>query len=325
MKSRRQWCAVFTAAMLLSGCMAMTSFGAGRNKITTVRLEVKDKMQPGSALGEDDELSVETKAENYSVGGWEIENTGYTWSRSDKPRVKVTLVTEDDNYFSVAKDQVKLKGDEATVYSVNREEPQVLEIVLNLRPMYQRVGPVEDAWLEGTVAAWTPAIGADHYDLYLYRDSRPVGSRKTTEDTSFDFGTAMHKEGEYYYKVRAVGADGAEEGKFTESESLSIGSSGHEAVSGKGEKPLNNSECVPGQWLQNQKGWRWTAEDGTKPADEWALIDEKWYYFGADGYMVTGWIQWEEQWYYLGPDGDLKTNDITPDGYLVDESGARIW
>ena len=41
--------------------------------------------------------------------------------------------------------------------------------------------------------------------------------------------------------------------------------------------------------------------------------------------MVTGWIQWEGNWYYLGPEGDMQTNTLTPDGYIVDENGARVW
>ena len=84
-------------------------------------------------------------------------------------------------------------------------------------------------------------------------------------------------------------------------------------------KPLNNSERVPGQWIQNEKGWRFTNTDGSRPVNDWACSGDKWYYFGADGYMVTGWIQWEGNWYYLGPEGDMQTNTLTPDGYIVDE------
>ena len=82
---------------------------------------------------------------------------------------------------------------------------------------------------------------------------------------------------------------------------------------------------MPGQWIQNEKGWRFTNTDGSRPVNDWACSGDKWYYFGADGYMVTGWIQWEGMWYYLGPEGDMQTNTLTPDGYIVDENGARVW
>ena len=201
----------------------------------------------------------------------------------------------------------------------------MLTITLNLRPMSRRVGGIEDAWLDGTVASWTPAIGAESYDIYLYRDERPVGSRKTTSDTTFDFGTAMRKDGEYYYKVRAAGGEGVKEGKFTESDSVYISPSDTEKQPEGEAKPLNNSERVPGQWIQNEKGWRFPYTDGSRPVNDWACSGDKWYYFGADGYMVTGWIQWEGNWYYLGPEGDMQTNTLTPDGYIVDENGARVW
>ena len=172
---------------------------------------------------------------------------------------------------------IRIKGDEANVYAVYSEEPQVLTITLNLRPMSRRVGGIEDAWLDGTVASWTPAIGAESYDIYLYRDERPVGSRKTTSDTTFDFGTAMRKDGEYYYKVRAAGGEGVKEGKFTESESVYISPSDTEKQPEGEAKPLNNSERVPGQWIQNEKGWRFTNTDGSRPVNDWACSGDKWY------------------------------------------------
>lgn len=325
MKDRKKRYASILAALAVSGLAAMNSSAASRNRITSIRLEVKDNMQPGSALDEPEELSIETSAENYAVSGWEIENTGYTWQRSDKPRVKVTIVTEDDGYFDVSRDQVKVKGDEAAVYSVRKEQSQVLTVTLNLRSMYQRVGAVEDAWLKDTVAAWTPAIGAESYDIYLFRDERAVGSRKTTTETTYDFGTAMRKDGEYYYKVRAIGGEGVKEGKFTVSESLYISPSDTEKENVEEKKALNNSERIPGEWTQNEKGFRWTDTDGTRPVNSWAAVDGRKYYFGEDGYMVTGWIEWKGNWYYLGPEGDMQTNCLTPDGYIVDENGERVW
>lgn len=325
MKNKMKCAALLLSATALSGMMTMTAFAAKSGRITSIRLEIKDSMQPGDALGEDEALSIEPGADNYSVKSWEIENGGYTWQYYDIPRVTVTVATEDENYFSVPQNGVRIKGDEANVYAVYSEEPQVLTITLNLRPMSRRVGGIEDAWLDGTVASWTPAIGAESYDIYLYRDERPVGSRKTTSDTTFDFGTAMRKDGEYYYKVRAAGGEGVKEGKFTESDSVYISPSDTEKQPEGEAKPLNNSERVPGQWIQNEKGWRFTNTDGSRPVNDWACSGDKWYYFGADGYMVTGWIQWEGKWYYLGPEGDMQTNTLTPDGYIVDENGARVW
>lgn len=301
-------------AMIVAGLFTVTSFAAGRTKIKTIRLDVKDRMQLGSALDEEEELEIDTNADNYSVTEWEIDNDGFTWDVDDKPRVKVTVATEDDYYFSVTKDKIKIRGDEATVVSTKKEDSQTLIITLDLKPMSERTGPIEYAYLNGSVATWAPAYNAVSYELYLYRDSRAVGSRKTTTETSFDFGTSVRKEGEYYYKVRAVGGEGAKEGRYTESESYFLSSSNN----------LPSTQTTPGRWLQDETGWRWQNPDGSQPVNNWSQINDKWYYFGEDGYMVTGWVCWNDLWYYLGPDGDMQTNCQTPDGYTVDENGVRI-
>jgi glucan-binding YG repeat protein len=54
------------------------------------------------------------------------------------------------------------------------------------------------------------------------------------------------------------------------------------------------------------------------------MINGKWYFFGDDGYMRTGWILWNGVYYYCGPDGAMFTNCYTPDGYYVDGNGAWV-
>ena len=60
----------------------------------------------------------------------------------------------------------------------------------------------------------------------------------------------------------------------------------------------------------------------------WVKKDGNWYYFKADGTMVTSdWVQTSGKWYYLGEDGVMKANEVFNDGknwYAVDKSGAMI-
>ena len=79
-----------------------------------------------------------------------------------------------------------------------------------------------------------------------------------------------------------------------------------------------------------------------------------WYYFDANGYMVTGWHKDGDQWYYLNPKSDgsmgvmvtgwkqidniwyyfntaagnpkgaMLKNTTTPDGYQVGADGAWV-
>ena len=177
MRRGRVWYTAAITLVMMTGLFTITSFAAKGEKITAIKLEVKDNLQLGSALDEEDELEIETSADSYGVAEWEIDNECFTWNSEHKPRVKVTVTADDDYYFSVSKDKVKIKGDSAKVVSTKKEDSQTLIITLDLKPMAERVGPIEYAYLNGTVATWAPAQGAVAYELYLYRDSKAVGAR----------------------------------------------------------------------------------------------------------------------------------------------------
>ena len=108
-------------------------------------------------------------------------------------------------------------------------------------------------------------------------------------------------------------------------------------------------------WMKDAKGWWLRFSDGTWPmadrtgAYRWEKINGRWWAFGADGYIRTGWIYdmiyqswfyvddnhgmltgWQKidgKWYYLnevsdGTRGKLAKNTTTPDGYVVLEDGS---
>lgn len=85
--------------------------------------------------------------------------------------------------------------------------------------------------------------------------------------------------------------------------------------------PLN-SVGANAEWKQDSNGW-WNTE-GNSWSVGWRLVDEKWYFFGQDGYMKTGWIQDSNgKWYYLNSDGSMA-NNTTIDGYTIGSDGAWI-
>ena len=60
-----------------------------------------------------------------------------------------------------------------------------------------------------------------------------------------------------------------------------------------------------GTWKQDSTGWKVQSDDGTYLTNQWYQnTDGKWYYLGADGYMMV--------------------NAITPDGFQVDNNGVWI-
>lgn len=59
-----------------------------------------------------------------------------------------------------------------------------------------------------------------------------------------------------------------------------------------------------GEWKQDAIGWWYQNDDGSYPINGWQTIDGKDYYFDENGYMLT--------------------DTVTPDGFSVDSSGAKI-
>lgn len=99
------------------------------------------------------------------------------------------------------------------------------------------------------------------------------------------------------------------------------------------------SAAAAGDWSQNADGtWNFN-QGGKKVAATWALVQNpyagnagQWFYFDANGTMLTGWV-WIKgadgvtRCYYLNPTsngskGACYLNGTTPDGYTVDASGA---
>ena len=93
----------------------------------------------------------------------------------------------------------------------------------------------------------------------------------------------------------------------------------------KGPGDLAETGSSKGEWKQDDTGWWYVRPDQTYPVSQWSYIGDKWYYFGADGYMKTGWICLDEKWYFLDEEsGAMYADTVTPDGYLVGADGAWI-
>jgi len=108
-----------------------------------------------------------------------------------------------------------------------------------------------------------------------------------------------------------------------------------------------------GDWLL--QGSQWIYEDNqVQENNTWRLIDGTWYYFDENGYMAVGWKQISDKWYFFNPvsdgskgtmltgwqwidgycyylagstdinypSGAMYENTLTPDGFLVNSSGA---
>ena len=52
-------------------------------------------------------------------------------------------------------------------------------------------------------------------------------------------------------------------------------------------------------WQKDAKGWWIQNPDGTYPKAQWLLLNNRWYYFNQEGYMLTGWLFYNNAWYYF--------------------------
>ncbi len=77
-----------------------------------------------------------------------------------------------------------------------------------------------------------------------------------------------------------------------------------------------------GKWEKDVKGWRYQYQGDYLTS--WAKINEKWYLFGTDGYMLTGWQESMGHTYYLNPSDGVMMSNCTIDGRRLDGSGACI-
>lgn len=96
-----------------------------------------------------------------------------------------------------------------------------------------------------------------------------------------------------------------------------------------------------GTWIKYGENWKFLTQSGRFAANQWALIDGRWYIFDQDERMMTGWQNIEQKWYFMNEDGAMATGWIlvndkwyclalsgemyvsttTPDGYPVNANG----
>lgn len=76
-------------------------------------------------------------------------------------------------------------------------------------------------------------------------------------------------------------------------------------------------------WQEELDGWRYRNSDGSYAKGCFGAVEEIWYYFDAEGYMVTGWQQVGDDWYYFEKDGHMVTGPayIAQTYYYFESSG----
>ncbi|WP_394526676.1 hypothetical protein [Lacrimispora sp. JR3] len=78
-------------------------------------------------------------------------------------------------------------------------------------------------------------------------------------------------------------------------------------------------------WQQEPDGWRYRNSDGSYAKGCFGAVADTWYYFDAEGYMVTGWQQVGDDWYYFEKDGHMVTGPVyIGETYYYFESSGKL-
>ncbi|MEY8536768.1 hypothetical protein AALH30_25175, partial [Blautia pseudococcoides] len=79
--------------------------------------------------------------------------------------------------------------------------------------------------------------------------------------------------------------------------------------------------CEAGKWWYITAGYKY-------PKSAWKQIGGTWYYFDANGWMMTGWVQDNKKWYYLKASGAMAADELVRTGgkvYYVDKNGKMCF
>jgi len=84
---------------------------------------------------------------------------------------------------------------------------------------------------------------------------------------------------------------------------------------------ISNGQQVSSTWVLNN-GKKYLVGDKGEMLNGWQMVNNQWYFLNSEnGEMNTGWVHLDGKYYYLADDGHMMVNEMTPDGYFVDENG----
>ncbi len=322
MRKTGMFAAVAGLVMAMTASVSFMSFAKEeRTPVDTIELVFDSDIQAGESGGT---VDVTLAGGQCSVSSVDIVNEKEYWLGGDKPKVEVWLSADSGYYFKRSgKSAFTLNesGDKVKFVSAGpKNDKEEMLLVVTLEKLDK-----EDADLSISGLAWDEYNGIanwDHLDMAQYYRVRlcrlntgssnteeGIGSVYTVKENSFDFSGKIPKTGSYYFKVRAVDSRN-NTGDWDESSYMDVD-----------EEDLIR---FSGQWIQDARGWWFRNSDGSYTTNNWKYIRSKWYFFDEEGYMKTGWIDWDGKLYYCGENGAMLVSTTTPDGFTVDENGARV-
>ncbi len=334
--------AVLLVSALLSTALASGAMAAGKSKIGKITLTFDTNIRTGSSGGEVYVTASGDNTDKYYVDSVEVTNDeGENWTRSNPPEVEVVLGVEDEEeyYFGSQASggfklnlgsSIKNRFDEVDFVKAERQDGNAT-LVLTVRLVFDKdadkskaTAPSGVKWTDANDATgtWNDVSTAKYYQVQLLKDSTAVSSIESVYEGSYNFARFITEPGTYRFKVRSVKSSNNAKSSWVTSNTWTL--SAEQAAALGNTSP---SASGTGGWHRAEDGirWWWENPDGSYPAASWIETGGSWYYFDAQGYMMTGWIEVNGVYYYLDTEtGAMYSNRHTPDGFWVNESGAWV-
>ena len=334
--------ALLLSALLVSSCMAPCAFAASKKKVGKINLTVDTDIRSGSSGGEVEVTATGDNTGYYYIDSVEVTNDeGDDWSKSNPPEAEILISLEDEDEYTFSgtssgnfkltlASSIKSRYDKVEYISASKKDGGST-VALRIRLVFDKDADMSNATAPGSLAwdtasagkaTWGDVSSAKYFQVQLYKDGAlvtpPDGSSSTVSvyGTSYDFSSWMTAGSAYTFKVRSVKSSNNAKSSWVTSDSWTPGSG----------TSANGNNGVSEGWKQAADNVRWWYQnaDGSYPASQWKLVNGKWYYFDAEGYMATGWVKVGGFDYCLAPDGALYVSCTTPDGYNVNADGVWI-
>lgn len=303
---RKNKLGIVLLASSLSLSSILTVYGQDEKAVTSIPLTITwDKRpRPGEWVGN---IYAKTSSSQFIIDGAVYYKEEDVWFSGEKPVVEVDLSAKEGYRFSdIDKSSFSLYGCNAEYKGVTVEgDGSSLTLQVYLPEIEGSLPTTTGTGWNGNMAVWDAVEGAKSYEIKLYNGSVTAATIITSE-TSYDLSLYINRDGVYTFNVRAIGSYQTQASPWSES-------SGTYTITPEDAWYISN-----GSWQDTSSGWRYIYENGAYPSDTWRCIDQKWYYFDQQGYMVTNCYvkaPGEENYRWIGGDGiwDPQEDTSTPD------------
>lgn len=306
------WKKVGTAllvASLISSVLAPAAMAASKKKVGKIYLTIDSDIRTGRDGGDVEVTATGDNTGLYYVDSWEVTNDdGDTWSSSKPPQVDIILGVEDEEeyYFSNTSSSnfkltlgssSKYRFDKIKFVNAKRQDSNAT-LILTVQLVFEKdadtsaaAAPSNLQWdsaHNGNVS-WNEVSSAKYYQTQLIKNGAAIGEIKDIYNTSYDFREQITAPGTYQFKVRSVKSSNSAKSSWNTSGSWTVSEADIAAL---GNTVSDNSQPAAGTWQTAADGrWWYSNADGSYPVSSWQQINGQWYYFDAEGYMATGWIE----------------------------------